>query len=336
MTEETAHSMILKAFSVSERVTFMFQGGEPTLRGLPFYRDFVSFANKRGKSYFAIQSNGSLIDDQWAEFFKSNNFLVGLSLDGNKKIHDLNRLDKDGSGSYKKVFKAFQILNRHKVEFNVVSVVTKESVKRLDDITRFLEANNIRFSQFIPCLDPIKNERGKESYSLDPTSYGLFLSGLFSWYYRKWKENDYYSVRFFDNLVLLAMGMEAEECGMRGECSAQYVVEADGSVFPCDFYVLDGYRLGSVITDNFDDLDKKRKELSFIEKSRKVSPECKVCPYFRLCKGGCRRDRENFESGEIERTYLCKSYKVFFENAMEKINIIALSEKAHRVNKKLT
>lgn len=329
MTPETADILIKRALSETDGgVSFAFQGGEPTLSGLDFFSHFVESVNSYGRTgtSFAFQTNGYVIDHEWARFFRENNFLVGLSLDGNKKIHDLYRKGNDGEGSYKRVFKASQIMAAEGVDFNILVTVTKGAAENIKELFPFFERNNFRYLQFIPCLDPIGEEGG--AYSLKCDVFTAFLKDLFVLYYDRWKSGRYVSIRYFDNLVKMAMGKAPEECGLGGVCSdIYYVIEADGSVFPCDFYVLDGYELGNIRTDTLEEIDRRRREIKFVEKSMVKDKECLTCPVFSLCHGGCRRERENFSTGEISLNRLCSSYKEFLSFAKRGLEEIAYWEK---------
>lgn len=328
MTEETAKALIDKAYDEALSVRFMFQGGEPTLRGLPFFRAFVSYAHEKGIASFALQSNGILLDDEWAVFLRDNDFLVGLSIDGPGKIHDAYRKGADGKGTFKRVFEAARKLDRFSVKYNVLVTVTEQSARDARSLYTFLKRNGMRYQQYIPCIDPIGIE--KMPYSLKSETYGRFLISLFRLYYADWKNGDYVSIRYFDNLVLMLTGEEAEECGMNGICSSSFTIEADGSVYPCDFYVLDEYRLGNVVTDTFASLAERRNESGFVSASMKKDPECLACRFHPLCNGGCRRNRENFSTGVIERNRFCISYRKFFSECLPLLLEMAESEKAMR------
>lgn len=329
MTPSTVDILIKRAFEETDGgVSFAFQGGEPTLSGLDFFRHFVEVVKSYGRKNvsFAFQTNGYLIDHAWAEFLRENNFLVGLSLDGNKKIHDLYRKGNDGEGSYKKVFRASQIMSAEGVKYNILVTVTRAVAENINELFPFFERNNLRYLQFIPCIDPI-GEKGGE-YSLTNDVFLRFLKDLFSLYYDRWKRGQYVSIRYFDNLVKMTMGNPPEECGLGGVCSdIYYVIEADGSVFPCDFYVLDGYEIGNIRQNTLDEIDRKRREIRFVEKSMDKDEECLHCPVFSLCRGGCRREREDFSSGVIARNRLCASYKEFLTFAKKGLEEIAYWEK---------
>lgn len=332
MKREVAHRLIDTAFSCGDSCSFAFQGGEPTLAGLDFFKDFVSYAREKGgKASFALQTNGYAIDREWARFFHDNSFLIGLSMDGNKKIHDIYRHGHDGKGSFKNAFRASQFLSAEKVEFNILTTVTKDVAENIDIVHPFFVRNGFRYLQYIPCIDPIGDNRGSESYSLSVDLYGEFLCKLFDYYYVAWANGEYVSIRYFDNLVRMLIGERAEACGMNGICGLNYVVEADGSIFPCDFYVLDSYKIGNIAENTLEELD--RKCIEFIDVSRRIEDECKSCRYFPLCRGGCRRDRDTFSQSGLRLNYLCHAFKRFYSYSLERLEVMASAElKARRYN----
>ena len=321
MTEETAKALIDKAYDEALSVRFMFQGGEPTLRGLPFFRAFVSYAHEKGIASFALQSNGILLDDEWAVFLRDNDFLVGLSIDGPGKIHDAYRKGADGKGTFKRVFEAARKLDRFSVKYNVLVTVTEQSARDARSLYTFLKRNGMRYQQYIPCIDPIGIE--KMPYSLKSETYGRFLISLFRLYYADWKNGDYVSIRYFDNLVMMLTGEEAEECGMNGVCSSAFTIEADGSVYPCDFYVLDEYRLGSFNENKVSDFFENRRALDFVKESRLISGSCTGCEWYPLCRGGCRRHRIIDEETGTYHNYFCDGYRLFFERCGGRLGEIA-------------
>lgn len=332
MSMETARCVVGLAFSdlSSGAVTFCFQGGEPTIRGLDFFKEFVSCvkecqAGKRVEAHYALQTNGYALDREWARFLHDENFLVGLSMDGMGKIHDAYRHTPEGKGSFKYAFRASNFLKAEKVDFNILTTVTDLVARNAEKIYAFFRKNDFKYLQFIPCIDFIGTDRGSLPWSLGTEEYGEFLCKLFKRYFDDWEKGDYVSIRYFDNLVFMIAGSPPEACGMAGCCSANYVIEGDGSVFPCDFYVLDNYRLGNVNINTLEEIDAERKRIKFIEKSMEIADDCKKCPYFSLCRGGCRRDRENFRTGNLEKTYLCDAYKKFFSYALEGLKTMAMS-----------
>lgn len=333
MSEQTAERLIQGALAKNSPVCFAFQGGEPTLIGLDFYRFFVRCAAENNPRHlpidYAIQTNGSLIDAEWAGFLAKNRFLVGLSLDGTKEVNDRYRVDAAGKGSYARIMHAAQLLTAGGVDFNILTTVTADCAKNIGSIYGFFKRSGFGYQQYIACLDPI-GQRGGMPYSLTAEAYGEFLKRLFDLWYADWKKGRYISIRYFDNLIHMLCGMPPEACGMSGCCSVQYVVEADGGVYPCDFYVLDEYLLGNVNTSSFDDIDARRLEIGFIESSRRVDPECQKCSYYRLCRGGCRRDRDGFDGGAPGRSVFCGAYKAFFDDALPRMLEVAAEVKGMR------
>ncbi|MGP1601362.1 anaerobic sulfatase maturase [Treponema sp.] len=328
MSEKTAESLIQKALDGTHSAcTFAFQGGEPTLRGLDFFRFFCDTVRScnihKIPVQFALQTNGLVIDKEWAAFFAEQGFLIGLSMDGNKRIHDSMRRRRDGSGSFNNILRASQLFDNHRVEYNILTVVSASLAKNIKEVYEFYLRNNFIYQQYIPCLDPIGEKSPAHEWSLTPEAYGSFLKTLFDLWYRSFKREKPVSIRYFDNLVLMLLGRPPESCGMLGRCTFQHVIEADGSVFPCDFYVLDSYKLGNIHTDSFEDIAKAREKIGFIEKSLHVDPECQVCKWYSLCRGGCRRDRDTFTGKPLEKNRFCASYKAFFPYAYERLAEIA-------------
>lgn len=328
MSEETLEILIRKALAfASEDCTFGFQGGEPTLSGLSFFRRVVElqqqYNTKNLTIHNAIQTNGMLIDDEWAQFFADNHFLVGLSLDGHKDINDLNRLDAGHKGAYSRILKAAQCLAAHQVDFNILTVVTGYTANSINKIYNFFRRSNLLYQQYIPCLDPLGEERGGHDWSLTPEKYARFLKTLFDLWYQDVKAKRFIYIRYFENLVGMLLGYPPESCGLSGRCVIQHVVEADGSVYPCDFYALDEMRLGNIREDSFEQLGKSKAALDFLAVPTHEAPACQGCRWRPICRGGCRRDREPVIGGMPAQNYFCPSYQEFFAYAYPRLEEIA-------------
>lgn len=327
MTPATLENMLRRVFGVRvSEVSLAFQGGEPTLAGLEFFREVVHLTgqyNARGVPVqLSLQTNGMHLNKEWAEFFARHHFLIGLSLDGVQPLHDSYRIDAAGQGTYETVMKAAELLRAHGVEFNVLSVVTAQAAQRAGETYRFFRENGFDHQQYIPCLDPMGEERGGESYSLLPQQYEAFLKEQFTLWYSDIMNGKFVYHRYFDNLVGMLLRHPPESCGMLGECSRQLLVEADGRVYPCDFYALDAYCLGNLNENSLKELERRRDELGFIRKSQKVEPECHRCRWYPLCRGGCRRDRERAD-GTLGMNYYCSAYQGFFRYAIAGLEQIA-------------
>ncbi len=328
MKEDTLELLVKKGLEYADgSCTFAFQGGEPTLTGLNFYRKFIEYQKKyntkKTQVHNVIQTNGIVIIDEWAEFFAKNNFLVGISLDGFKDIHDMNRVDARNSGSFTRVMNAIGFFNKHKVEYNILTVVNSVTARHIGKVYNFFRKNGFNYLQFIPCLDPINEKPGGHGYSLTPEKYAYFLKTLFDLWYKDFVNGNRISIRYFDNLIGMLMGYPPESCGMTGFCKCYYVVESDGSTYPCDFYVMDQWRLGNIKEMSFQDMQNSDTAVQFLEVSKYIDPECSNCEWFQLCRGGCRRSREPFENGRPVLNYYCPSYKEFFSYAGERMIEIA-------------
>ena len=296
--------------------SFAFQGGEPTLAGLDFYRGVVELEKKYARSgveiHNAIQTNGMLIDEEWAAFLAENRFLVGLSLDGPAELHNLNRLDTVGEGTFNRVMRTARLMEKHRVEFNILCVVTGRNARSVEKIYRFYRRQGFRWLQFIPCLDSLEQQRGEEKYHLSAENYGDFLIRLFDLWYEDLQRGEYISVRHLDNWLSILLGGQPEACSMTGQCAVQFVVEGDGGVYPCDFYVLDEWRMGTVGESSFAEMQRGEVAARFIQASLRVPNKCRRCRWYGLCRNGCRRNRMTLLAGEVDRNCYCEAYQRFF------------------------
>ena len=339
MSVDTMHTIVDKAMEYGDyECTIAFQGGEPTLAGLDFYRDLVAYVTahenpKKLKIHYALQTNGYTIDEEWAAFFAENHFLVGVSLDGLKEIHDRYRLDAAGKGTYQRVISAIRLLEKHQVEYNILTVVTAATARNGQKIYNYFKKNHFGYQQYIECLDPIGEEPGQHEYSLTPEKYGEFLKSMFDAWYLDMRSGTYVYNRYFENLMMIMAGQQPESCNMRGVCGKQWVFEADGSVYPCDFYALDQWCLGNINKNSFEEMDQKRDELGFIQWSMRQQEDCQKCRWFGLCRNGCRRNREPVTAENTNRNYFCKSYQMFFEYAYPRLEEIYQLYMAGRIRK---
>ena len=339
MSVDTMHTIVDKAMEYGDyECTIAFQGGEPTLAGLDFYRDLVAYVTahenpKKLKIHYALQTNGYLINEEWAAFLGENHFLVGVSLDGLKEIHDRYRLDTAGKGTYQRVIYAIRLLEKHQVEYNILTVVTAATARNGQKIYNYFKKNHFGYQQYIECLDPIGEEPGQHEYSLTPEKYGEFLKSMFDAWYLDMRSGTYVYNRYFENLMMIMAGQQPESCNMRGVCGKQWVFEADGSVYPCDFYALDQWRLGNIQENSFEEMDEKRDELGFIQWSMRQQEDCQKCRWFGLCRNGCRRNREPVTAEHTNRNYFCKSYQMFFEYAYPRLEEIYQLYMAGRIRK---
>ena len=322
MSEETLEELVRQAIAYADgSLTFAFQGGEPTLAGINFYKKALELQKKYNTKHLyienTIQTNGLLIDDAWAKFLAENHFLVGLSLDGPRKLHDCYRKDTEENGTFERLMETVNLFVRYRVDYNVVSVITNETAKKASFLYKFWKRNGFPFIQFIPCMDEEHRripDAEKSCFAVEPVQYGRFLCEIFDLWYADFKQGTAMDIRMFSNLAQIAAGFQAEECGMNGCCNCYFAVEGDGSVYPCDFYCMDEWKLGTV-ADGFAFLFASDKSKEFMLTSHHVAEKCKICPYFTLCRGGCRRWRESLLNEKLPVNKLCPAYELFFAHA---------------------
>jgi uncharacterized protein len=328
MSLETLETIIRKVLQfASGYATFSFQGGEPALCGIDFFESAVKLMDRHNvnnvKINKCLQTNGLLVDSKWAAFLHDNGFLVGLSLDGPAAFHDQHRVDARGKGTWERVMQTSAIFDEYKVEYNILFVVNKLSARRPDELYNFFKRYNFNFLQFMPCIDPENSKRGMQPYSLEPEYYTFFLKHFFDKWCSDFLGGREVSVRYFDNLVRMAAGLPHEMCGLLGSCQCQFVFEADGSVYPCDFYVTDEWKLGNISENDLPGLYNSDNSRRFRQSSLSTAPICQGCKWKFLCRGGCRRDRENPFTGELERNYYCESYAAFLPYAYPSLMEVA-------------
>lgn len=293
MSPETTRAILKNIRSLLEpgdAVTFAFQGGEPTLAGLEYFERFTGIVDswKDIRVSYAIQTNGMLLDDQWCDFLKKYNFLVGISWDLLPDCHDSVRVDARGEGTARRVLEAVALLERRGLEYNVLCTLTNFVARHPGRVWKQLKKYNIRYVQFTPCLDELERP-GESIYALTPERFASFYRQLFTLWYADLRAGNYRSVKLFDDIVnLLAYGTPTA-CGMDGHCRPQIVVEADGSVYPCDFYCVDDYRLGNLTQCDLGQIFASPQMAAFALRAHEKPGLCGSCEFARFCGGYCKR-----------------------------------------------
>lgn len=313
MNEDTAEKLIKSAFDFADgcSVAFAFQGGEPLIAGMDYFRSFVALAEKyntkRSEIYYSIQTNGTLVDAEWARFFRENKFLVGLSLDGDYERNKF-RVDAEGQNSYYKITKAAKLFQKYGVEFNILTVLTGFCADNAETIYKHFRKEGFNYIQFIPCLRPMGDNTQSELY-MTPEQYSDFLIRIFNLYVKDFVRGNYISVRQFDNWVRMYLGQRPEQCGLLGHCTHQFVCEGNGNIYPCDFYCTDEWLLGNINDDSLEMMAKSEKVTAFIKESIPMPEKCKQCRFLKICRGGgCKRNRESAD--------YCQSYMKFFSSCL--------------------
>lgn len=308
MTRETVDILLERLFSFLKApaaISFVFQGGEPTLAGVEYFAYFTKKADELNKKNFeinySIQTNGTLIDEEFCKLFQDRKFLVGISQDGPPQFHDYNRINAKMLETYDQTKQAIKLLKKYSIDFNILSVITKQMAKKPKTLFNYYRKMNFNYIQLIPCLKSLDYIAGGDinKFDLTPHEYAMFMKDFFQlWYDELTKNNNYISVRQFDNLVTMLKGQPPEQCGLSGRCNIQCVVEADGSVYPCDFYVLDEYKLGNLHTETIEQLVYSTGSKAFMNDTVSESSLCKSCKVYGLCGGGCKRYRSFYSEEE--------------------------------------
>ncbi len=294
MSEETVNGILhnlQKDLGSGDSLHIAFQGGEPMLAGLDFFRDFVDRVkawNPGIRVSYALQTNGILLDDKWCEFLKENRFLVGLSLDILPDCHDAVRIDSEGKGTYKTVSDAILLMQKHQVAYNVLCTLTNAIARYPKQVWNRLQNSKVEYAQFTPCLGELDSSK-KSLYALTPKRFASFYIQLFQFWFEAFQKGNYRSIKFFDDCVNLMMYGRPTSCGMNGICQPQLVVEADGTAYPCDFYCLDEFRLGNLTEQGPLELLQAEGVTKFLNRPHIKPSLCQSCKYQRFCGGNCKR-----------------------------------------------
>lgn len=266
-----------------------FQGGEPTVAGLSW---FVAFAAEMDAypgvtPHWSIQTNATLLDEDWCAFFARRGFLVGVSLDGPRANMDHFRFDAAGEGAYARVMHGIELLRAADVEFNILTVVTRQLAQKPKQLMQFYLSHDFTDVQLIPCLPPLDGT--DDGMSLRPADYRSFYLGFFRAWQRAFQQQKLVRVNLFENLLGMLMGQPPYQCGMLGRCTVQYVIESNGDVYPCDFYCLDEYKMGNLADASLHELSAGEAAQRFMASSACRKAPCNSCRFARICNGGCRR-----------------------------------------------
>ena len=300
MNESVMRHIIDKVIDNSyDNILFSFQGGEPTIAGLDYFKSFIDYVNfKNNNKYkvnYSIQTNGLIIDDKWCNLFKNNDFLVGLSFDIIENIHNKYKtnLNDNKENFYNKVLNTKSLFDEFKIKYNIITVLTSELSKFPKEVYKNIKMLDIKYTQFIPCLSELYNDT---EYSIKPKDFSYFYKEIFTLWKKDFLNGLYYSIQFFDNIIPLFGGFFTPmTCGINGKCRNQMVIESNGDVFPCDFYCLDKYNIGNIVYDDLKYIydNKIVKDFIYEYKKEEISNLCSSCKYFIFCNGGCKRMKKN-------------------------------------------
>ena len=327
MKEETMAALIKKtlAYVGGGTITYAFQGGEPLVAGEAFFRSFSEMVNTHNTQhspvYYSLQTNGTLLTDSLCEYLKEQNFLVGVSLDGPRTLHDANRIFLNEKGSFDRVRQGIALLRKYDVSFNILVVLTHLTAEYMGKLRVFFENYGLDDLQFITCLEPFGAKPFSTGFAMSNDDYFEINKILFDWYLQRNRAGKRLSIRHLDNIINTINGYRPEMCGALGYCTGQLVVEGNGNCYPCDFYCDDAHLLGNIQTDSLEEMSVGLVMQQFLEASYHVEEKCKSCSVVNLCRGGCRRERDTLNKGVLELSIYCHGRKKFFEYVLSKLNV---------------
>jgi uncharacterized protein len=297
----------------SHVASIAWQGGEPTLAGRPFFERVVALQAAHARPPMtisnALQTNATLIDDDWAQFLKTYNFLVGVSVDGPRDLHDAARRYASGRGSFDRVMGGVGRLRAAGVQVNALCVLGPHNVGSARELLRFYRGEGFSHVQFIPCMDFQAMEPGKPpAFLISAEQYGAFLTELFDAWYQDGAPK--ISIRTFDNMLQSYVGVPNELCVHSESCDSGIVVEHNGDTYPCDFYADSPWRLGNLMHQPLREVLYSPIRAAFMRQKQPLPDECQSCQWLSVCKSGCPRNR--VDDGP---DYFCRSYKDLFAHA---------------------
>jgi uncharacterized protein len=325
MAEETLERMISSYMSTEQPVySFGWQGGEPTLMGASFFRLVTELQRRHGRPGVAVsnglQTNGTLITDEMAAHLAEFKFLVGVSVDGPADLHDRFRMNAAGAGTHASVMRGIEILRRHSVDFNTLTLVTQANARRGAEVYDWLVAQGFLYHQYIPCVE-FMDDGSLASFSLDGESWGRFLCDLFdAWYTHDTRR---VSIRLFDSLLHKIVDDRNVVCHLGRDCRQYFVVEHDGGIYPCDFFVRSDLRLGGVADTTWEQALDSQLYRAFGLAKCGWNENCRSCKWLGLCSGDCLKHRPGAPEAPANLSVLCTGLKMFFEHAAPRLNALA-------------
>ena len=317
MSLKVLRELIAQSMALSAEVSFCWQGGEPTLIGLDFYRKAVEYQRLfkvPGQIvHNSLQTNGTLIDERWAKFLANHDFLVGVSLDGPPEMHDYYRKDRFGNPTYEAVMRGIEWLKRFNVKFNILVLLNNRNVRRPRELYRFLTGQGFRYLQFIPCVERDPKTGGLAEYSITPEEYGRFLCEVFDEWTAPGVPEVY--VRDFDDILISYVTGESPSCVFSRQCGKYIVVEFNGDVYVCDFFVEPRWFLGNLTDQPLEEILMSRRLAEFRGMKSKLAENCGDCRWLQYCNAGCLK--HSIQLG-LDRSYFCQAYKMFFQHSHQK------------------
>jgi uncharacterized protein len=326
MTDETLKNLTAGYLATEQpQYAFGWQGGEPTLMGVDFFRRVTALQQKYGHSGASVsnglQTNATLINDELAAHLAEYNFLVGVSLDGPQEFHDHFRNTIDGHGSHEAVLRGIDCLKRHRVEFNVLTLINSINVAHPQEIYRYLCDKGLYYHQYIPCVEFGPNGQPLP-FTITGQQWGDFLCEIFDQWYTA--DTRRVSIRLFDSILSLMLTGNYTLCHLGGYCNHYFVVEYNGDVYPCDFFVDTSKRLGNIMDNTWTELTQSPLYEQFGAQKAQWNPQCYTCKYLRYCSGDCLKHRFYGAEKPEQTSWLCQGWRQFYEHALPRLELLAL------------
>ena len=296
-------------------VLFTWHGGEPLLRDITFYKKALAYQQQyaHGRPVAnTLQTNGTLLTDDWCRFFKKHNFLIGISMDGPQSLHDVHRKRKDGSGSFEQTMQGLRLLQKYKVEYNVMGVVHRDNGDEPLAFYRFFKEIGARYIQFAPVVE--RTLDGEVTpWSVQPEQWGNFLIAIF----QEWIKADVgqYFISYFDAALANWMGVPSGMCIFSEQCGHAGVMEFNGDIYSCDHFVYPEYKLGNLNDNSLANIMSSPRQIAFGQaKKESLSLQCRSCQYLFACRGECPKNRFVPTQEGVPQNYLCAGYYKFFQH----------------------
>ncbi|MDL2322983.1 anaerobic sulfatase-maturation protein [Bacteroidales bacterium OttesenSCG-928-A17] len=321
-------------------VLFTWHGGETLLAGIPFYRKAFALQKKYGRGRRidnSLQTNGVLLNDEWCRFFKENNMLIGISIDGPEHCHDVYRKNRGGQGTFMQVMRGIELLQKHDVDFNVLAVINDYNVEYPLDVYHFFKQIGAQYMQFTPIVERVSPSRSDglvllpptksddaslAQWTVDPQKFGQFYISIFD----EWVRNDVgqYFIQLFDSTLANFVGEMPGTCIFGKSCGHASVMEFNGDVYSCDHFVFPEYKLGNIHQKTIFEMMFSDKQLKFGDNKRKLPQQCLECEFLKFCNGECPKNRISTDKyGNEGLNYLCSGYKAFFKHTMPYMTFMA-------------
>ncbi|WP_157065213.1 anaerobic sulfatase maturase [Amphibacillus sediminis] len=312
--------------------TFVWQGGEPLMAGLDFFQRVIhiqkKFRSKYSQATNAVQTNGTLINRNWARFFAKERFLVGVSIDGPEELNQ-RRVTRSGRASFDLTMRGIEYLREQHVDFNILTVIHEGNVNQAEALMSFYQKQGFPYIQLIPCMDFQAQQIDQPGmFTITPEQYGDFLCQAFDYWYNDGQPQQ--SIRIFDNLLAVYLNQTAEHCIHLENCPTTIILESNGDAYPCDFYMDKSFCLGNIKVNTLAELIQHPHMNKFASLKANLPEQCHSCEFLKFCHGGCPRNRLD-ASKDQQTEYFCQSYQQLYRYADKRMKQLAMQMKRDKL-----